>query len=349
MPVPIIIGGAIVGAGLAGLFLGHKLDRALFGEIVEPSISDITNTYNMQLKLLSYSLSDGFLDKKIYAYYLYSLIVSNQELLIRLEKDMTTGSYIEYLRNTSDEWESQVTAIQAEVNDALKRYLCYETFFKNIFGIKYDEKDLDKIREKILPFDYLSEKQLNDLILYIINPLFNGWFDFTFQNINVLKCSKINILDSEKNICSPMVIKEFPLPVLEIDPANKLWPNHNEAYFDSLKPWLLATIIINYKHVSKKWMDSWMGAIDKTVERFTGVKAGYVIKAGEGAEKLKNTAADWQDKMKKEFDALRKSLSDAYNNTTSGFGDFVETLKIAAIAGGALLAFKLISGSDSNE
>lgn len=348
MPVPIIIGGAIVGAGLAGLFLGHKIDRELFGEIVEPSISDITNTYKMQLKLLEYSLSDGFLDKKIYAYYLYSLIMGNQELLIRLEKDMTSGSYIEYLKNTSKEWESIVTAIQADVADTLKRYLCYETFFKNIFGISYNEKDLDKIREKITPFDYLTENQLNDLILYIINPLFNGWFDFTAENINVLKCSKINILNSEKNVCSSMVIAKFPLPQLETDPANKLWPNHNEAYFDSIKPWLLATVIINHKHLSKKWMDSWMGAVDKTVERFTGVKAGYVLKAGEKAEEIKNTAADWSNKMKKEFDALRKSLFDAYNNTTSGFESFLDALKIAAVAGGGLLLVNLLSG-DRNE
>ncbi|MFI0427106.1 MAG: hypothetical protein ACH34V_09140 [Flavobacterium sp.] len=348
MPVPIIIGGAIVGAGLAGLFLGHKVDRELFGEIVEPSISDITNTYKMQLKLLEYSLSDGFLDKKIYAYYLYSLIMGNQELLIRLEKDMTSGSYIEYLKNTSKEWESIVTAIQADVADTLKRYLCYETFFKNIFGISYNEKDLDKIREKITPFDYLTENQLNDLILYIINPLFNGWFDFTAENINVLKCSKINILNSEKNVCSSMVIAKFPLPQLETDPANKLWPNHNEAYFDSIKPWLLATVIINHKHLSKKWMDSWMGAVDKTVERFTGVKAGYVLKAGEKAEEIKNTAADWSNKMKKEFDALRKSLFDAYNNTTSGFESFLDALKIAAVAGGGLLLVNLLSG-DRNE
>lgn len=348
MPVPIIIGGAIVGAGLAGLFLGHKIDRELFGEIVEPSISDITNTYKMQLKLLEYSLSDGFLDKKIYAYYLYSLIMGNQELLIRLEKEMSSGSYIEYLKNTSKEWELEVTAIQADVADTLKRYLCYETFFKNIFGISYDEKDLDKIREKIVPFDYLTEKQLNDLILYIINPLFNGWFDFTAENVNVLKCSKINVLGSEKNICSSMVIAKFPLPALAIDPADKLWPNHNEGYFDSIKPWLLATVIINHKHLSKKWMDSWMGAVDKTVERFTGVKAGYVLKAGEKAEKLANTAADWQNQMKKEFDALRKSLSDAYTNTTGSFGDFFETLKIGAVVGGALLAFKLFSGGDND-
>lgn len=334
MPVPIIIGGAIVGAGLAGLLIGHKIDRAIFGEIVEPSVSDITNTYNMYLKLLEYSLSDGFLDKKIYAYYLYSLIMGNQEVLIRLEKDMTTGGYIEYLRNTSENWEEEVTAIQAEVVDTLKRYLCYETFFKNIFGIPYDEKNIDVIREKILPFDYLSEKQLNDLVLYIINPLFNGWFDFTAENINVLKC--------EKNVCSPMAIKEFPLPALENS------PDHNRGYYDSLKPWLLATIIINHKQLSKKWMDSWMGAVDKTIERFTGVKAGYVLKAGEKAEKLANTAADWSNQMKQEFDALKKSLFGAYEGTRSGIESFFETLKIGAVVGGAILAFKLISGEGND-
>ena len=145
-----------------------------------------------------------------------------------------------------------------------------------------------------------------------------------------------------------MVIKEFPLPQLAIDPADKLYPNHNEGHYDAIKPWLLATIIINHKHLSKKWMDSWMGAVDKTVERFTGVKAGYVLKAGEKAEQVANTAADWSNKMKTEFDALRRSLFDAYTNATTGFDNFVETLKVGAVIGSALLAFKLFTG-DRNE
>lgn len=349
MAIPVLIVGAGVVAGIGwGIGIGYKLTRSVFGKSVEESISNISNTYKMQVKLLEYSLSDPFLNKKIYGYYLYSLIVSQQELLIKLEKQLKEDSYIEYYKNTTDEWEEIITEISADVNDTLKRYLCYETFFKNIFGIPYNEKDLDKIREKILPFDYLSEKQVNDLILYIINPLFNGWFDFTAQNINVLKCSKINILDSTKNVCVTLVIKEFPIPQLA-EPEQKEYPNHNESVFDSIRPWRLADLIISKKTLAKGFMDSFMGAVDTTIEQFTGIKKSYSIAGAKKAEELAGTAADWYDEMKNEFAKLRKSLSDAYNNTTSGFGDFVETLKIAAIAGGALLAFKLISGGDSNE
>ena len=349
MAIPVLIVGAGVVAGIGwGIGIGYKLTRSVFGKSVEESISNISNTYKMQVKLLEYSLSDPFLNKKIYGYYLYSLIISQQELLIKLEKQLKDDSYIEYYKNTTDEWEEIITEISADVNDTLKRYLCYETFFKNIFGIPYNEKDLDKIREKILPFDYLSEKQVNDLILYIINPLFNGWFDFTAQNINVLKCSKINILGSAKNICVTLVIKEFPIPQLA-EPEQKEYPNHNESVFDSIRPWRLADLIISKKTLAKGFMDSFMGAVDTTIEQFTGIKKSYSIAGAKKAEELAGTAADWYDEMKNEFAKLRKSLSDAYNNTTSGFGDFVETLKIAAIAGGALLAFKLISGGDSNE
>lgn len=349
MAIPVLIVGAGVVAGIGwGIGIGYKLTRSVFGKSVEESISNISNTYKMQVKLLEYSLSDPFLNKKIYGYYLYSLIISQQELLIKLEKQLKDDSYIEYYKNTTDEWEEIITEISADVNDTLKRYLCYETFFKNIFGIPYNEKDLDKIREKILPFDYLSEKQVNDLILYIINPLFNGWFDFTAQNINVLKCSKINILDSTKNVCVTLVIKEFPIPQLA-EPEQKEYPNHNESVFDSIRPWRLADLIISKKTLAKGFMDSFMGAVDTTIEQFTGIKKSYSIAGAKKAEELAGTAADWYDEMKNEFAKLRKSLSDAYNNTTSGFGDFVETLKIAAIAGGALLAFKLISGGDSNE
>ena len=349
MAIPVLIVGAGVVAGIGwGIGIGYKLTRSVFGKSVEESISNISNTYKMQVKLLEYSLSDPFLNKKIYGYYLYSLIISQQELLIKLEKQLKDDSYIEYYKNTTDEWEEIITEISADVNDTLKRYLCYETFFKNIFGIPYNEKDLDKIREKILPFDYLSEKQVNDLILYIINPLFNGWFDFTAQNINVLKCSKINILDSTKNVCVTLVIKEFPIPQLA-EPEQKEYPNHNESVFDSIRPWRLADRIISKKTLAKGFMDSFMGAVDTTIEQFTGIKKSYSIAGAKKAEELAGTAADWYDEMKNEFAKLRKSLSDAYNNTTSGFGDFVETLKIAAIAGGALLAFKLISGGDSNE
>lgn len=341
MPIPILIGAGIIGTGI-----GYKLGRYIFGEDVEPSISNISNTYRLQLKLLEYSLSDAFLDKKIYAYYLYSLIISQQELLIKLEKDITSNTYIKYYKGTSEEWEQIITEIAADVNDTLKRYLCYETFFKDIFGIDYSEKNLDIIREKILPFEYLSEKQANDLALYIINPLFKGWFDFTAENINVLKCSKINILNSEKNICSSIIISKFPIPELA-KPDQKEYIDHNEAPFDSIRPWVLANLIISKKTLSKDYLDSFSGAIDTTLEQFTGVKGNYTIKTGNAAEKLAGSAADWYDQMKKEFDTLRKSLNEAYSSTTSNIGDFFETLKIGAVIGGALLAFKLISGENN--
>ena len=54
------------------------------------------------------------------------------------------------------------------------------------------------------------------------------------------------------------------------------------------------------------------------------------------------------NKMKQEFDALKKSLFGAYEGTRSGIESFFETLKIGAVVGGAILAFKLISGEGND-
>ena len=86
MAIPVLIVGAGVVAGIGwGIGIGYKLTRSVFGKSVEESISNISNTYKMQVKLLEYSLSDPFLNKKIYGYYLYSLIISQQEVVIKIE------------------------------------------------------------------------------------------------------------------------------------------------------------------------------------------------------------------------------------------------------------------------
>lgn len=347
MPLPLLLIGAGAALGV-GLPAGWKLGRYIFGEDVEPDLTNIKETYNLQIKLLELSLNDGFLDKKIYAYYLYALITSQTELLIKLEKDLSSNTYLQYYKNTFTEWEELLTEISADVNDTLKRYLCYETFFKDIFGISYKEKDLDVIREKIVPFNFLTEKQVNDLILYIINPLFNGFFDFIAKNISVLKCIKVNILDPDKNICSTIIIKEFPLPNFAKQDY-KEFLDHNEAVFDCVRPWILSNTILLKKQLSKSYKDEWMGWIDASISQFTGIDANYKIKAGKKVEELKDTAADWYDEMKNEFQDMRNSLNDLYSGSKSGLEGFAEALKWSAVAGGVLLAISFINGSESSE
>lgn len=97
MPVPVIVGAALA---IATLPIGWKLDRWLFGPDIEslPRKEEIDEFYSLQVALLDYSLSDLFLDKKIYAYYLYTLILAQQQSLMKLLEEVETDDYINYIK-----------------------------------------------------------------------------------------------------------------------------------------------------------------------------------------------------------------------------------------------------------
>lgn len=339
MPAPLVIGAWMLGAGAVGYIAEWKLGRWLFAEEVEPNVSNLKDKYILQLKLLEYSLSDAFIDKKIYAYYLYSIIVSQQEILFNLQTQLKTNEYIEYIQSTLPEWETAILDISLDVENTLARYLSYESLFKKIFEIPYDERNFDKISEKIIPFDMLSEIQANKLITWIINPLFNGWFDFEMKDIPVIACQTIM-----NNNCKKLVIKEFPLPQFLADENNK----HNNGPFDCIRPWVLLDLVISKKTLAKGFMDSWMGVIDSSIRKFTGINAGYTIKGGKAADELAGTAADFYDNMRKEFRSFRNSLSSAYSNTAAGLSGFTEAITIAGIGAAALVVYNLFQSTTSS-
>lgn len=338
MPAPLVIAAWMLGAGAVGYIAEWKLGRWIFAEEVEPSVSNIKEKYLLQIKLFEYSLSDYFINKKIYGYYLYSLILSQQELLFKLKDQLQTSGYIEYIKNTLPEWETAISDISNDIENTIARYLSYESLFKRIYNIPYDERDYHKIAEKILPFDMLSEIQANQLLTWIVNPLFNGWFDFEMKDIPVISCKTM-----ESKNCIKLVIKEFPLPEFLADDAI-----HNNGPFDSIRPWVIYDLIISKKSLAKEYMDSWMGAIDTGIQEFTGVPAGYVIKAGAKTKELAGTAEDFYDNMRKEFRSFKSSLSSAYTSTAAGFSGFAEAITIAGIGAAALLAYNIINSSSSS-
>lgn len=352
MPAPLIVAGAaLVGLGV-GLPTGWKLGRWFFGEEVEtiPQSGDIEKAYNLQILLLNYSLSDPFLDKKIYAYYLFSLILSQQDVLIKLKNQIDSDSYIEYVTNTQEDWEETINFLKLEIDNALYRYLCYESLLKRIYGIPYDERDIDTIREKIVPFgtldgenEYLSNIQFSQLETWIINPLFNGWYDFEIQDVPVILCPQIGWNKSSDN-CKKLVVKSFPAPATLKDPNG-----HNSGVIDVISPIILKIRMLADKKLGKELMDGWLGFIDVGIQQFTGIKAGYMIKTGDDLEKLQGTAADFYNNMRKEFKSFRNSLSNAYSNTTAGLSGFADAMLITGVGVAALFAYNvLFSQSNSN-
>lgn len=331
MPAPLILGGlALLGVGLP---VGWKLGRWIFGEEVEPLPlpGSIEKSYDLQVMLLDYSLGDNFIDKKIYAYYLMSLILGHQQTLLKLKTQVESNGYIEYIKNTKPEWEQTIVFIKEQVNSTLYRYLCYESLMKNIFDIPYDEKNFEIIGEKFKTFDYLTELQFNKLLTWIINPIFNGWYDFEAKDIQVVSCPE---LVTNASNCTKFVVKSFPAPATILDPNG-----HKSGAIDAIMPLSLENAIISEKKLGKELIDGWLGFVDVGIQQFTGIKAGYQIKTAEALNELAGTSADFYDNMRKEFRAFRTSLSSAYSNAGAGLSGFTEALTIAGIGLAAYFAY----------
>lgn len=348
MPIPVIVGGALaIGAGLGiGLPVGWKLDRWFFGETIEslPSAGSITEFYNLQTSLLNYALSEPFVDKKIYGYYLYLLIISQQQTLMKLLYQLDTNDYIEYVKNTLPEWEEAINDIRKDVDLVLLRFRSYETLFKRIYDIPFYERDFDVIREKIVPFNALSEIQFLQLNTWIINPLFNGFYDFKLTELPIISCKigELQVIDALNN-CKKYLLSGFPAPLTQKKDS------HNASTPDVVMPSILEKYVILKKSLGKELMDEWFGFIDAGISKFTGIDANYKIKTGKTLSDLEGTAIDFYANMKKEFQSLRNSLRNAYSNTTAGLSGFADAITVTAVGVAALFAYNvLFSQSNSN-
>ena len=314
--------------------MNDTYSELIFGKKVELKLTNIKEKYETQLSLFNLAISDGFADKKIYAYYIYALIITNQNLLIQLLKEIDTDYNIEYYKNTFVEWQALIDEIKLDAEKTLNRFLCYETFFKQLFDIKYDERNFDVIREKIVVFNKLSNEQKENFTKFIFRPLFDGFFDFNASNISVIKCIENN--------CETFIIKDFPYPVFDLSPDRK-FPEHNVSVYDCIRPWIIYDSVTLKKVLGQDYLDSWAGTIDLVIKQFTGLNKGYTIKAGKKVEEITNTAGDWYDKMKKEFRDLKNSLSNAYQNTTSGFDSFITAITYGGIALGGYFVYDLLT------
>jgi hypothetical protein len=332
------------------------LGKLLFGIDVKLEYRNILEIYNSQLFLLDLSMSEGFFDKKIYAYYLFGLIISQQLLLMKLIKEINTDKNIQYYKNTFPEWEVLINDLKDDVNNTLIRYLCYESLLKKIFDIKYDERDFNVIREKLVTFEELSELQVSQLLTWIIRPLFDGFFDLEIKNIFVMKCEDASCW-IEKNIsvkckeasCENSLIKEFPIPLLmSKDQQDPQYKNHKQSIQDSIRPWVIYNTVVNKDKSGADHLTGVIGTIDSIISQLTGINKGYTIKAGKKAGEIANTAGDWYAQMRKEFRDLKNSLSNAYQGTTEGFSSFTTALTYGGLALGGYLVYDLFTSNNKD-
>ena len=106
--------------------MNDTYSELIFGKKVELKLTNIKEKYETQLSLFNLAISEGFADKKIYAYYIYALIITNQNLLIQLLKEIDTDYNIEYYKNTFVEWQALIDEIKLDAEKTLNRFLCYE-------------------------------------------------------------------------------------------------------------------------------------------------------------------------------------------------------------------------------
>ena len=316
-----------------------QLSELMFGKKIKLDFYNIKEKYQTQLKLFELAVSDGFVDKKIYAYYIFALIISNQTLLMKISEQLNNDYNVEYYKNTFPEWELAIKEINDDLNKTLIRFLCYETFFKQIFNIKYDEKDFDVIREKIVPWMDLSETQAAQFTTLLFNPLFNGFFDFDKKNILVIKCIEM--------VCETSMVEKFPFPLFDTSPEKKK-KNHNSSFFDCVRPWVIYNSVIGKKALGQELLNSWSGIMDIIIKQFTGLNKGYTIQAGKKAGEIANTAGDWYNQMKKEFRDLKNSLANAYQGTSDGFSSFITAITYGGLALGGYLVYDLFTSNDRN-
>jgi hypothetical protein len=320
-----------------------RFTELMFGKKVPLDFYNIKEKYQTQLKLFELAVSDGFVDKKIYAYYIFALIIANQNLLLKISEEFNNDYNVEYYKNTFPEWELAIKEINDDLDNTLIRFLCYETFFKQIFNIKYDEKDFDAIREKIVPWMDLSETQTAQFVTLLFNPLFNGFFDFDKKNILVIKCIEM--------VCETFMVEKFPFPLFDTSPDRE-YKNHNSSFFDCVRPWVIYNSVINKRNLGQELLNSWSGVMDITIKQFTGINKGYTIKYGKGAgesyDKVKNTAGDFINQMKKEFQDLKDSLSNTYQGTKDSFDSFITAITYGGLALGGYLVYDLFTSNDRN-
>lgn len=326
-------------AGIGGAYAIYKI-----GGEIESSLDiknrypvNLTNTYKFLTQMFKFSISDTFKNKKVYGYYIYSLLSAQQNLLLALKKISEEDKFIEYYKNTIPDWESKVLDLRKDIDNTYIRYLCYETFFKNVYGIDFKEKNIDIIREKIIPFDKLSETQLNSLRLLVIDPLFNGFFDVDLKDILVLACYA-------DKLCEIKIVSDFPLPPLA-EVEKRKFPERRESIIDSIRPWLLYNSMVLTRELGRDLLNTWGGFIDSGISMFTGINQSYTIKAGKVGEDIKNTALDFMDDVKKGIKDLSSSLGRIPQNISSTSDALISTAKTIGIGVGALLVLKLLMGS----
>lgn len=344
MPGPLVAPLIVIGVELAAI------PAALYYDSVSKKIKYVTDLkhpltpvsvqkiYNRYLNMLNFSLSEPFESKRFYAYYLYAVILTNQTVLNNLIIYFETDENIEIYKNSLTEWEIEYKRILQDLKDCYIRYLAYESIFKSIFDIPYNTRDVTIIKSKIPTFDMLKEEQLNDLLTFIINPLFRGIYDFDIDTVNVLRCYTIPV--TNQTMCETFET-DFPMPALNSENPLKGIP-------DAIRPWYLYNSVRLKKQVANEFLSGFTGAMDKAISDITGYKKSWTLKSSQNLKNMAESAANWGSEIKQGVDDIgtdvRREWGMFKTSMSEGFEDIQTVMMYGVGALGLYLAYKVVLG-----
>jgi len=183
----------------------------------------------------------------------------------------------------------------------------------------------------------LSNEQAVMLTTWIINPLFNGWFDFEGKDIPVIKC--YNIPYVEKPICEFFTTNfTKPLDIQEVIINDR---KHFQSRFDVIRPWVLYNQAILDRKVTQNLLNSFAGAFDQVTSTISGKNKLYTVQIGENVENAAKKLNEWGGKIESEFNSLKREWNQMFSNLPSS-GEFLsEGLMAAGAIIGVYLAYQM--------
>lgn len=320
-PVLIILGVELAALGGVTYYLENVQEKIRLKPI------DVKIIYKQLVSLFNYSLSDKFFNQKVYAYYIYGLILAQQAMLYNLievfDKDINLKKY----KNTFPDWQERFETIKKDLLDTYARYVVYESLFKQIFGIPTNTRNVSVIKEKIPTFEYLTEKQLNEFITFLVNPLFKGIFTFEIENIEGVKCTDIPM--TNKFVCKTVNVS-YPLPLMDEEDPVKSIP-------DIIRPWYLYNCVALTKKLGADIFEGWGGLIDQALSDVTGIDKSFTLQGAKDAEDLKNTTFEYYDKVKKDLEDLQKQIKNQFLGFGTSSYESLNDIKLIMATGVGLL------------
>lgn len=309
--------------------------------------------------LLNVSKSETFHDSQLFLFFIYSLIISSQAFLQKTKIELKNSHLVQYTKNTFPEKKLEYIKVEGEINFALERFQAYETFFKWIFNINYQIRDISFVFKNLPVYEKITKEQLAKLNEMVLLPLFNGNYSYIKEKINVpiLDCVIWHTIEWIPSYCRTSWLSEFPFP--PFDKGNK--QSQNGDIITALK---LYNKIVFEEKIALDIMSSWYGILDQSLQTATGIffpgMQWLVLQNGSisaGATKdvekvitntkefvaaARDTAADIYQAMLDAAEGAAKAAQRAVDATKSGVDSLMNGLAIAAGAVGTYIVYRAL-------